>query len=317
MEDGALLVLLPLGEVVERLERAWETVQGKLSKTYLKRRPVSGEHAVILEIWEAPGILHNARPMVSLALHSGNEGAFLDPGVSPGNAVAKALCTEWIGTFQAALPDPELIWIYSDWQRLRGEPLKTVTSLTFDADIADFDCAMRDALREYERRGYVVDREAGAGFVLFRVSFQGQRLLDLEIARTSAGMLETQALAVSDAAAGRAGLLDKARELANGTEKAMRHFEGLLEPARAEARRLEAEAKITEAIVSDPGAERKKYGTCRDLSENDVKAIVRRCRQHTERGGKVPDFWEAQGFADGEPRSYELETLKGWLKKFK
>lgn len=243
MEKDYILVLLPFDEVVRRLDEAWETVQGRLSRAYLKRSPVSGEHAAILEIWRAPGIISDARLMMSISLRDGDHGVLLDPWVASDSPLAEALCAEWVATFQADLPDLDSIWIYSKWLRLHGEPRETIISMTFDADIADFDCAMRDALREYERRGYVVYREAGAGFVLFRVSFQGQRLLDLEIARTSAGMLETQALAVSDVVVEQAGLLDRAREIANGTEKAIRHFQSLLEPAKAEARRLEAEVR--------------------------------------------------------------------------
>ncbi len=57
-----------------------------------------------------------------------------------------------------------------------------------------------------------------------------------------------------------------------------------------------------------------KYGTNRDLSFEDVKAIVARCKAFQERGGKVPSFYDMQNITPGEPRSYELETLRGWLK---
>ena len=58
-----------------------------------------------------------------------------------------------------------------------------------------------------------------------------------------------------------------------------------------------------------------KYGTNRDLSFEDVKAIFARCKAFQGRGGKVPSFYDMQNITPGEPRSYELETLKGWLKK--
>jgi hypothetical protein len=55
------------------------------------------------------------------------------------------------------------------------------------------------------------------------------------------------------------------------------------------------------------------YGTCRDLSYEDVKQIVKRCRDYQERGGTVPSFYEMQNISPGEPGSYELETLRSWL----
>ncbi len=57
-----------------------------------------------------------------------------------------------------------------------------------------------------------------------------------------------------------------------------------------------------------------KYGTCRDLSFDDVKTIVVRCKAFQKRGGKVPEFYRHENITSNEPRSYELETLKGWLK---
>jgi hypothetical protein len=57
-----------------------------------------------------------------------------------------------------------------------------------------------------------------------------------------------------------------------------------------------------------------KYGTCRDLTIDEVRAIVARCRAFQEKGGNVPEFHRRQKIVPGAPRSYELETLRGWLK---
>lgn len=60
-----------------------------------------------------------------------------------------------------------------------------------------------------------------------------------------------------------------------------------------------------------------RYGTCGDLSRNDVRTIVRRCnayrRQH---GHSVRGFHLSQGFDEDkdDPRSYTLETLRKWLR---
>lgn len=60
-----------------------------------------------------------------------------------------------------------------------------------------------------------------------------------------------------------------------------------------------------------------KYGTCRDLTIDDVRAIVAKCRAFQESRGKVPDFYDQLNITPGEPRSFELETLRGWLKDSK
>ena len=59
-----------------------------------------------------------------------------------------------------------------------------------------------------------------------------------------------------------------------------------------------------------------KYGTFRDLTIDDVKDIVERCRDFQAQGGKVPEFYRRQNLSpyQEEPRSYALETLRGWLK---
>lgn len=62
-----------------------------------------------------------------------------------------------------------------------------------------------------------------------------------------------------------------------------------------------------------------KYGTDRDLTFDDVQAIVKRCRNFQEGGGKVPDFYNSLNLDPNGPRYYALDTLRGWLKnpKFK
>jgi len=68
-------------------------------------------------------------------------------------------------------------------------------------------------------------------------------------------------------------------------------------------------------VLPDPTAGGR-YGTSRDLTAADVQKIVDFCREFVDRGGKVPDFYNAQEFAldSEEPRSYALETLRCWLK---
>jgi len=57
-----------------------------------------------------------------------------------------------------------------------------------------------------------------------------------------------------------------------------------------------------------------KFGTHRDLTANDVQAIVDRCRYFMRAGGKVPDFYDQLAIVPDWPRCFELETLRGWLK---
>jgi len=57
-----------------------------------------------------------------------------------------------------------------------------------------------------------------------------------------------------------------------------------------------------------------KYGTCRDLTIDDMRTIVARCLDFKARGGSVPEFYRRQNISFNEPRSYALETLRGWLK---
>lgn len=57
-----------------------------------------------------------------------------------------------------------------------------------------------------------------------------------------------------------------------------------------------------------------KYGTCRDLTIDDVRAIVAKLRAFQKQGGKVTTFYEQLNITPGEPRYFELETLRGWRK---
>jgi hypothetical protein len=56
------------------------------------------------------------------------------------------------------------------------------------------------------------------------------------------------------------------------------------------------------------------FGTCRDLTFDDVCAIVHQCREYKQKDGKVTEFFRRRDIVPGEPRSFELETLRGWLK---
>jgi hypothetical protein len=87
-------------------------------------------------------------------------------------------------------------------------------------------------------------------------------------------------------------------------------------PAGDDAARKPGQSKSPEILsesIEDPTGG--KYGTCRDLTIDDVRDIVRRCRAFQEIGGKVPEFYRREDINPGEPRSYELETLRSWLKK--
>ena len=57
-----------------------------------------------------------------------------------------------------------------------------------------------------------------------------------------------------------------------------------------------------------------KFGAYRDLTANDVQAIVDRCRNFMCTGGKIPDFYDQLNIAPDWPRSFTLWTLRGWLK---
>ena len=57
-----------------------------------------------------------------------------------------------------------------------------------------------------------------------------------------------------------------------------------------------------------------KYGTERDLTYDDVKEIVTRCKAYQARGGKVPAFYRSLKLNETGPRAFTLETLRKWLK---
>lgn len=66
---------------------------------------------------------------------------------------------------------------------------------------------------------------------------------------------------------------------------------------------------------ADPDAGR--YGTDRDLTAGDVRAIVKGCRKFQGDGGKVTAFlmlYQRDYAPAGGPRSFALDTLRGWLK---
>lgn len=93
-----------------------------------------------------------------------------------------------------------------------------------------------------------------------------------------------------------------------------------------EQRIAELEGKLSkaDAPVGDAGDAREantqevigeRYGTRRDLSLEDVKSIVARCKAFQERGGRITEFYRQQGFDDtqDEPKSYREVTLRKWL----
>jgi hypothetical protein len=83
--------------------------------------------------------------------------------------------------------------------------------------------------------------------------------------------------------------------------------------ARAEAEYSNG-VSISPESDNDLGVFGGPYGTCRDMTIDEVRSIVKRCRTFTQRGGKVPEFYRRQNVVQGAPKSYELETLRGWLK---
>jgi hypothetical protein len=56
-----------------------------------------------------------------------------------------------------------------------------------------------------------------------------------------------------------------------------------------------------------------KYGTDRDLSENDVRLIVKRCRTSQKAGTSVREFYMNVLLSD-ESNKFSFETLRSWLK---
>lgn len=89
--------------------------------------------------------------------------------------------------------------------------------------------------------------------------------------------------------------------------------EWLTEPERTEPPLPTGDGTVDLPPMEDPTGG--KYGSCRDLTIDDVRDIVKRCRAFQARGGKIVEFYrrKSQSFSPGEPRSYELETLRSWL----
>lgn len=104
-------------------------------------------------------------------------------------------------------------------------------------------------------------------------------------------------------------------------EKFHELFVGMAESMEAFRRRIKAiedrafeEVRTRHAADEPAPAPWGPWGTCRDLTFEDVKAIVANCRTFAARGGKVTQFYAQQDITPGEPRSYELGTLRTWLK---
>jgi hypothetical protein len=94
-----------------------------------------------------------------------------------------------------------------------------------------------------------------------------------------------------------------------------RHFDELTrQQVRTEPSPPTEDSAVDLPPMEDPTGG--KYGTCRDLTIDDVRDIVKRCRAFQAKDGKITEFYRrgSRDFSPGEPRSYELETLRGWLK---
>jgi hypothetical protein len=67
----------------------------------------------------------------------------------------------------------------------------------------------------------------------------------------------------------------------------------------------------------DPSGDIPKYGTYRDLTEKQVRSIVKQCRAYQEREGTIE--WYYNNLPSQVREQFRLETLKSWLKnpKFK
>ena len=78
------------------------------------------------------------------------------------------------------------------------------------------------------------------------------------------------------------------------------------------------EPKEEWVIDDDLSRNIQKYGTYRDLTENDVRTIIKLCRAVQEHEGTIQWFYTDQ-LPDRYKGKFELETLKSWLKnkKFK
>jgi hypothetical protein len=63
----------------------------------------------------------------------------------------------------------------------------------------------------------------------------------------------------------------------------------------------------------DPSGKVPKYGSDGDLTGNEVKEIVKRCRVYQERGGPIRMFYD-DVLQNRYPNKFSFETLRSWLK---
>jgi hypothetical protein len=95
--------------------------------------------------------------------------------------------------------------------------------------------------------------------------------------------------------------------------EALDHLGDFDEEALAEAMEQEsADEPPPRSEIDDPTGGL--YGTCRDMTIGEVRNIVKRCKEFKERGGNIPEFYRREDITPGGPKSYELETLRSWLK---
>ena len=74
----------------------------------------------------------------------------------------------------------------------------------------------------------------------------------------------------------------------------------------------EQRTKPPDSVETDPVSDDvagQKYGTYRDLTIDDVRAIVARCLAFKKQGGRVTEFYRREN-----TNAYTLETLRSWLK---
>lgn len=57
-----------------------------------------------------------------------------------------------------------------------------------------------------------------------------------------------------------------------------------------------------------------RFGRDRDLSEEEVRRIVKNCHKHKDRGGTVKTYYNT--LPEGIKVKFEFETLRTWLKRF-
>jgi hypothetical protein len=73
---------------------------------------------------------------------------------------------------------------------------------------------------------------------------------------------------------------------------------------------IQDENQDNEFEIPDPDDTVKKYGTDRNLTKNQVRDHIRRCRHYQDSGGSVRGYFETLG---SEP-PFQYETLRSWLK---